>query len=68
MLVNENFVDLLEITSQKHPGLDVQYGGVGGFVAKKPPKRVDPMKIVQVCIVQCYLKFFSNSPIMNALL
>lgn len=32
----------------ERPGLDVQYGGVGGFIAKKPPKRVDPMKIIQV--------------------
>uniref|UniRef100_A0A2I4CZ82 Leucine-rich repeat-containing protein 74A n=1 Tax=Austrofundulus limnaeus TaxID=52670 RepID=A0A2I4CZ82_AUSLI len=47
VLVNENFVDLLEVTYLEHPGLDVQYGGVGGFIAKKPPKRVDPMKIIQ---------------------
>ncbi|XP_017269184.1 leucine-rich repeat-containing protein 74A [Kryptolebias marmoratus] len=47
VLVNENFVNLLEITYQEHPGLDVQYGGVGGFIAKKPPKRVDPMKVIQ---------------------
>uniref|UniRef100_A0A8D2ZVB9 Leucine rich repeat containing 74A n=1 Tax=Scophthalmus maximus TaxID=52904 RepID=A0A8D2ZVB9_SCOMX len=49
VLVNENFVHLLEATCQEHPGLDVQYGGVGGFIAKKPPKRVDPMKVIQVC-------------------
>lgn len=48
VLVNENFVRLLEVTCQERPGLDVQYGGVGGFIAKKPPKRVDPMKIIQV--------------------
>ncbi|XP_071354479.1 leucine-rich repeat-containing protein 74A isoform X2 [Trachinotus anak] len=47
VLVNENFVHLLELTCQEHPGLDVQYGGVGGFIAKKPPKRVDPMKVIQ---------------------
>ncbi|XP_070402884.1 leucine-rich repeat-containing protein 74A [Nothobranchius furzeri] len=47
VLVNENFVNLLEITCQDRPGLDVHYGGVGGFIAKKPPKRVDPMKIIQ---------------------
>lgn len=51
VLVNENFVNLLEITCQEHPGLNVQYEGVGGFMAKKPPKRVDPMKIIQVCTV-----------------
>ncbi|XP_041828531.1 leucine-rich repeat-containing protein 74A [Melanotaenia boesemani] len=47
VLVTENFVNLLELTCQEHPGLDVQYGGVGGFIAKKPPKRVDPMKVIQ---------------------
>ncbi|XP_047467438.1 leucine-rich repeat-containing protein 74A-like [Mugil cephalus] len=47
VLVNENFVHLLEVTCQEHPGLDVQYGGVGGFIAKKPPKRIDPMKVIQ---------------------
>ncbi len=51
VLVNETFVHLLEVTCQEHPGLDVQYGGVGGFIAKKPPKRVDPMKVIQVCLV-----------------
>lgn len=52
VLVNENFVHLLEMTCQEHPGLEVQYGGVGGFIAKKPPKRVDPMKVIQVCWVK----------------
>lgn len=61
MLVNENFVNLLEITYLEHPGLDVKYGGVGGFIAKKPPKRVDPMKIIQVCIVQCFLSYIMNT-------
>lgn len=51
MLVNENFVHLLELTCHEHPCLEVQYGGVGGFIAKKPPKRVDPMKVIQVCLV-----------------
>ncbi|KAK5608402.1 hypothetical protein CRENBAI_026292 [Crenichthys baileyi] len=47
VLVNENFVNLLDLTCQEHPDLDVQYEGVGGFIAHKPPKRVDPMKIIQ---------------------
>lgn len=51
VLVNENFVHLLEVTCLEHPGLEVHYGGVGGFIAKKPPKRVDPMKVIQVCLV-----------------
>lgn len=48
VLVNENFVQLLDLTCQDHPSLEVQYGGVGGFIAKKPPKRPDPMKVIQV--------------------
>uniref|UniRef100_A0A3B3YIQ6 EF-hand domain-containing protein n=1 Tax=Poecilia mexicana TaxID=48701 RepID=A0A3B3YIQ6_9TELE len=47
VLVNENFVSLLELTCQEHPGLDVQYEGVGGFIAQKSPKRIDPMKVIQ---------------------
>ncbi|KAM4625889.1 leucine-rich repeat-containing protein 74A-like [Polymixia lowei] len=47
VLVNENFVQLLELTCQEHPSLEVHYGGVGGFIAKKPPKRPDPMKVIQ---------------------
>ncbi|KAM9707513.1 uncharacterized protein lrrc74a isoform 1-T1 [Menidia menidia] len=45
--VDENFVNLLELTCQEHPGLDVQYGGVGGSISKKPPKQIDPMKVIQ---------------------
>ncbi|XP_054894805.1 leucine-rich repeat-containing protein 74A [Poeciliopsis prolifica] len=47
VLVNENFVNLLQLTCQEHPGLEVQYEGVGGFIAQKPPKRIDPMKVIQ---------------------
>ncbi|XP_058471808.1 leucine-rich repeat-containing protein 74A [Solea solea] len=63
VLVNENFVQLLEVTCQEHPGLDVQYGGVGGSIAKKPPKRVDPMKVIQDYLDQHKLRlwdFFRN--------
>ncbi|XP_029973324.1 leucine-rich repeat-containing protein 74A [Salarias fasciatus] len=63
VLVNENFVHLLELTCQEHPGLEVQYGGVGGFIAKKPPKRVDPMKVIQDYLDQRKLRlwdFFRN--------
>ncbi|XP_029981832.1 leucine-rich repeat-containing protein 74A [Sphaeramia orbicularis] len=63
VLVNENFVHLLEVTCQEHPGLDVQYGGVGGFIAKKPPKRVDPMKVIQDYLDERKLRlwdFFRN--------
>lgn len=48
VLVNENFVQLLELICQEHPSLEVHYGGVGGFIAKKPGKRIDPMKVIQV--------------------
>ena len=54
VLVNENFVRLLESTCQEHPSLEVQYGGVGGFIAKKPPKRLDPMKVIQVCMLNTW--------------
>ncbi|XP_026210270.1 leucine-rich repeat-containing protein 74A [Anabas testudineus] len=63
VLVNQTFVHLLEVTCQERPGLDVQYGGVGGFIAKKPPKRVDPMKIIQDYLDQRKLRlwdFFRN--------
>ncbi|KAM8914941.1 leucine-rich repeat-containing protein 74A isoform 2-T2 [Spinachia spinachia] len=61
--VNETFVHLLEVTCQEHPALEVQFGGVGGFVAKKPPKRVDPMKVIQDYLDQRKLRlwdFFRN--------
>ncbi|KAL6477533.1 hypothetical protein MHYP_G00133680 [Metynnis hypsauchen] len=63
VLVNENFVQLLELTYQEHPSLEVQYGGVGGFIAKKPPKRPDPMKVIQDYLDERKLRlwdFFRN--------
>ncbi|XP_072313791.1 leucine-rich repeat-containing protein 74A [Eucyclogobius newberryi] len=63
VLVNETFVHLLELTCQEHPSLDVQYGGVGGFIAKKPPKRIDPMKVIQDYLDERKLRlwdFFRN--------
>ncbi|KAG9268803.1 leucine-rich repeat-containing protein 74A [Astyanax mexicanus] len=63
VLVNENFVQLLELTCQEHPSLEVQYGGVGGFIAKKPPKRADPMKVIQDYLDERKLRlwdFFRN--------
>ncbi|XP_077414256.1 leucine-rich repeat-containing protein 74A isoform X3 [Vanacampus margaritifer] len=63
VLVNENFLHLLEVTCDEHPGLDVQYGGVGGFIAKKPLKRIDPMKVIQDYLDQRKLRlwdFFRN--------
>uniref|UniRef100_A0A3Q3E098 Leucine rich repeat containing 74A n=1 Tax=Labrus bergylta TaxID=56723 RepID=A0A3Q3E098_9LABR len=63
VLVNESFVHLLDVTCQEHPSLEVQYGGVGGFIAKKPLKRVDPMKVIQDYLDQRKLRlwdFFRN--------
>uniref|UniRef100_A0A8C9SD67 Leucine rich repeat containing 74A n=1 Tax=Scleropages formosus TaxID=113540 RepID=A0A8C9SD67_SCLFO len=63
VLVDENFVQLLEVTCQEHPGLEVRYGGVGGFIAKKPPKRPDPMKVIQDYLDERKLRlwdFFRN--------
>uniref|UniRef100_A0A8C1ZCB2 Leucine rich repeat containing 74A n=1 Tax=Cyprinus carpio TaxID=7962 RepID=A0A8C1ZCB2_CYPCA len=63
VLVNENFVQLLELICQEHPSLEVQYGGVGGFIAKKPRKRIDPMKVIQDYLDQRKLRlwdFFRN--------
>ncbi|XP_058604629.1 leucine-rich repeat-containing protein 74A [Onychostoma macrolepis] len=63
VLVNENFVQLLELICQEHPSLEVHYGGVGGFIAKKPRKRIDPMKVIQDYLDQRKLRlwdFFRN--------
>uniref|UniRef100_A0A7M4EBU3 Leucine rich repeat containing 74A n=1 Tax=Crocodylus porosus TaxID=8502 RepID=A0A7M4EBU3_CROPO len=47
VLVNENFLNLLDAVCQGHPELDVIYGGVGGYISKKPEQRPDPMKLIQ---------------------
>ncbi|KAG2457907.1 LR74A protein, partial [Polypterus senegalus] len=47
VLVNETFLLLLEKTCQVHLSLEVIFGGIGGFVAKKPKHRPDPMKVIQ---------------------
>ncbi|KAJ8352995.1 hypothetical protein AAFF_G00123950, partial [Aldrovandia affinis] len=63
VLVNENFVQLLEVTYLEHPCLEVDYGGVGGFIAKKAPKRPDPMKVIQDYLDERKLRlwdFFRN--------
>ncbi|TRY84597.1 hypothetical protein DNTS_001332 [Danionella cerebrum] len=63
VLVNESFMQLLDVTCQERPSLQVQYGGVGGFIAKKPRKRIDPMKVIQDYLDQRKLRlwdFFRN--------
>ncbi|KYO25379.1 leucine-rich repeat-containing protein 74A isoform B [Alligator mississippiensis] len=47
VLVNENFLNLLDAVCQGHRELDVIYGGVGGYISKKPEQRSDPMKLIQ---------------------
>ncbi|XP_027027926.2 leucine-rich repeat-containing protein 74A isoform X2 [Tachysurus fulvidraco] len=34
-------------TALEEINICVHYGGAGGFIAKKPPKRPDPMKVIQ---------------------
>ncbi|KAF4084275.1 hypothetical protein AMELA_G00126730 [Ameiurus melas] len=58
VLVNEIFIQLLESTCQEHPALEVHYGGVGGFISKKPPKRRDPMKVIQDYLDQRKLRLW----------
>ncbi|XP_039394967.1 leucine-rich repeat-containing protein 74A isoform X4 [Mauremys reevesii] len=47
VLVNGSFLKLLDVVCQVHPELDVIYGGVRGFISKKPEQRPDPMKLIQ---------------------
>ncbi|KAI2654785.1 Leucine-rich repeat-containing protein 74A [Labeo rohita] len=61
--IEEINICLLELICQEHPSLEVQYGGVGGFIAKKPRKRIDPMKVIQDYLDQRKLRlwdFFRN--------
>ncbi|KAJ8008807.1 hypothetical protein DPEC_G00082260 [Dallia pectoralis] len=63
VLVNEQFVQQLEQTYQEHPYLVVEYRGVGGFIAKKTPEHLDPMKIIQDYLDEQKLRvldFFRN--------
>ncbi|XP_069049270.1 leucine-rich repeat-containing protein 74A [Lepisosteus oculatus] len=63
VLVNEAFLHLLELTCQEHQALEVLYGGVGGFIAKKLPRRPDPMKVIQDYLDERKLRlwdFFRN--------
>uniref|UniRef100_A0A6J0TTY5 Leucine-rich repeat-containing protein 74A n=1 Tax=Pogona vitticeps TaxID=103695 RepID=A0A6J0TTY5_9SAUR len=47
VLVNEGFIKLLDVVCEVRPELDVIYGGVGGYIAKKPEQRPDAMKLIQ---------------------
>uniref|UniRef100_A0A8D0HDT9 Leucine rich repeat containing 74A n=1 Tax=Sphenodon punctatus TaxID=8508 RepID=A0A8D0HDT9_SPHPU len=63
VLVNEGFLKLLDVMCQVRPELDVIYGGVGGFISKKPEQRPDPMKLIQNYLDEHKLRlwdFFRN--------
>uniref|UniRef100_H3B3F3 Leucine rich repeat containing 74A n=1 Tax=Latimeria chalumnae TaxID=7897 RepID=H3B3F3_LATCH len=63
VLVNEAFLQLRDATRQVKPGLEVIFGGVGGFIAKKPKPRPDPMKVIQDYLDERKLRlwdFFRN--------
>ncbi|NXG30804.1 LR74A protein, partial [Dromaius novaehollandiae] len=47
VLVNETFIRLLDLVCQEHPGLDVTYGVVGGYISKNPEQYPNPMKVIQ---------------------
>ncbi|XP_044868087.1 leucine-rich repeat-containing protein 74A isoform X4 [Mauremys mutica] len=63
VLVNGSFLKLLDVVCQVHPELDVIYGGVRGFISKKPEQRPDPMKLIQNYLDERKLRlwdFFRN--------
>uniref|UniRef100_A0A8C0JE42 Leucine rich repeat containing 74A n=1 Tax=Chelonoidis abingdonii TaxID=106734 RepID=A0A8C0JE42_CHEAB len=63
VLVNGSFLKLLDVVCQVHPELDVIYGGVRGFISKKPEQRPDPMKLIQNYLDEHKLRlwdFFRN--------
>lgn len=48
VLVNENFIKLLDFVCQIRPELDVIYGEVEGRISKIPKQHPSPMKLIQV--------------------
>ncbi|XP_062974549.1 leucine-rich repeat-containing protein 74A [Elgaria multicarinata webbii] len=63
VLVNEGFIKLLDTVSEIRPELDVIYGGVGGYIAKKPEQLPDAMKLIQNYLDERKLRlwdFFRN--------
>ncbi|XP_047915708.2 leucine-rich repeat-containing protein 74A isoform X7 [Anser cygnoides] len=47
VLVNENFIKLLDFVCQTRPELDVIYGEVEGRISKIPKQHPNPMKLIQ---------------------
>ncbi|KAM8807950.1 leucine-rich repeat-containing protein 74A [Eudromia elegans] len=47
VLVNETFIKMLDLACQEHPGLDVTYGEVEGYISRNPEHYPNPMKVLQ---------------------
>ncbi|XP_069806371.1 leucine-rich repeat-containing protein 74A [Dendropsophus ebraccatus] len=47
VLVNEQFLSILNLASSSRPSLHVFYAGKKGFTAKKRSARPDPMRVIQ---------------------
>ncbi|NXG59084.1 LR74A protein, partial [Hemiprocne comata] len=47
VLVNKNFIKLLDLVCQMHPELDVIYGEVEGCICKFPKQHPNPVKVIQ---------------------
>ncbi|KAM4690549.1 leucine-rich repeat-containing protein 74A [Rhinophrynus dorsalis] len=63
VLVNPQFLRLLEAAAISRPALRVLYAGKQGFIARKPAGRVDPMKVIQNYLDERKLRlldFFKN--------
>uniref|UniRef100_A0A8C8VDZ1 Leucine rich repeat containing 74A n=1 Tax=Pelusios castaneus TaxID=367368 RepID=A0A8C8VDZ1_9SAUR len=61
VLVNRSFLKLLDVVYLMHPELDVIYGGVGGFISKKPEVHPDPMKLLQVSSPNWFYKLSTST-------
>ncbi|XP_075139515.1 leucine-rich repeat-containing protein 74A [Leptodactylus fuscus] len=63
VLVNEQFLSLLDSASASRPALHVLYAGKKGFIAKKRHTRPDPMRVIQDFLDERKLRlldFFKN--------
>ncbi|XP_068110601.1 leucine-rich repeat-containing protein 74A [Hyperolius riggenbachi] len=63
VLVNPQFLSLLEAAAMSRPGLRVLFAGKQGFITKKASARPDPMKVIQDFLDERKLRlldFFKN--------
>nr|XP_033809167.1 leucine-rich repeat-containing protein 74A [Geotrypetes seraphini] len=63
VLVNEQFLSLLDATCKERPNLQVIYGAVTGLIAKKMEQKTDTMKTIQIYLDEKKLRlwdFFRN--------